>query len=134
MTKDGQHRDEVERLVQAFGRDLSGAVFEMAGATQDHKAWDRLEATWTQLCDLDLGVAARLYHGVEEVQNWLAQDGRASEHRRRGLDEMLDMARLAREQHPDAEVENLSERVDLGNQAVRDEVDRETSDDDEDSE
>ena len=134
MTKDEQHRDEVERLVQAFGRDLSGAVFEMAGATQDHKAWDRLVSTWKQLCDLDLGVAARLYHGVEAVQTWLAQDGRASEHRRRGLDEMLDMARLAHEQHPDADVENLGKLVDLGNKAAgRDEVDRETSDDGEES-
>ena len=105
----------------------------MAGATQDHKAWDRLMSTWTQLCDLDLGVAARLYHGVEAVQTWLAHDGRASEHRRHGLDEMLDMSRLAHEQHPDAEVENLAELVDLGN-AGRDEVDRETSDDDEESE
>ena len=134
MTKDEQHRDEVELLVRAFGRDLSGAVFEMAGATQDHEAWDRLVSTWLQLCDLDLGVAARLYHGVEEVQMWLAHDGRASEHRRRGLDEMLDMARLAREQHPDAEVENLGELVDLGNKAVRDEVDQETSDHEEEGE
>jgi len=44
------------------------------------------------------------------------------------------MSRLANEQPPDAEVENLGELVDLGNKAVRDEVDRETSDDDEESE
>jgi hypothetical protein len=47
---------------------------------------------------------------------------------------MLDLSRLAHEQHPDAEVENLGELVDLGNNAVRDEGDRETSNDDEERE
>jgi hypothetical protein len=122
------HYEELGDLWQRCGRDLSSAIHEAAGFCDSTEALDRLTENWKQLAELDLDVAAMLYHGIEQVQIVMARRGgdpspsdRAEHH----LKEVLGMATIAREKYPDAQVDTLEELLDLGDKAIQDEIDNE---------
>ena len=123
-----EHYDEVGRLWHSCGRDLSAAIHEAAGFCDSTEALDRLAENWKQLAELDLDIAAMLYHGIEQVQIIMAQHGqkvspadRADHH----LKEVLGVVAIAREKYPDAQVTTLEELLDLGDKAIQGEIDDE---------
>lgn len=123
-----EHYEEVGHLWHQCGRDLSSAIHEAAGFCASREALDRLTDNWRQLAELDLDIAAMLYHGVEQVLIMMARDGQdASPAERAGhhLKEVLGMVAIARERYPDAQVDTLDELLDLGDQAIRHEIDQE---------
>ena len=125
-----EHYDEVDRLWRAVKRDLSSAIMEFAGF-QDGKALDRLAKNWDKLCELDLDVAGRLYHGVEQVHMRMARNDKPNspaDHQLRQMSELVGMATIAREKHPDADVKALGELLSLGEKSIQEEIDAETGD------
>jgi hypothetical protein len=123
-----EHYEEVGHLWQRCGRDLSSAIHEAAGFCDHTEALDRLTENWKQLAELDLDIAAMLYHGIEQIQLMMAQRGqdvspadRAEHH----LKEVLGMAAIAREKYPDAQVDTLEDLLDLGDKAIQQEIDEE---------
>lgn len=129
-TSDAQPRgDELERLWRALRRDLANAVLEMSGFREGTVAVDRFEKNWVKLCDLDLDIAANLYHGIDQIHMLAGRLGKPNspaDHALRKLKEIVGLAGIGREQNPNAEVRTVGELVALGEQAVRDEVDSET--------
>ncbi|MGH3484750.1 MAG: hypothetical protein ACRDPQ_16145 [Nocardioidaceae bacterium] len=121
---DDAHWDEVERLWRLCRRDLGAAIKEMAGY-QDGRAWDRLVKNWKALCDLDLDVAAALYHGIEQVQMAMSKNG-VTEHRHAQMRGTLGVLEIGRQANPDAETQTVGELYDLGKRAISDDIDHMT--------
>ena len=125
-----EHYEEVGRLWQCCGRDLSPAIHEAAGFCNSTEALDRLTESWKRLAELDLDIAAMLYHGIEQVRIMMAQHGEdvsPSDRAEHHLKEVLGMAAIAREKYPDAQIDTLEELLDLGEKAIHDEIDDELS-------
>lgn len=124
-----KHDDATDRLWRAIRRDLGSTILFMGGFTKDEAPMRRLERNWAKLCDHDLDVAGHLYHGVSEVSLMMArhdQPNSPAEHYGRQIDELLGLATIARERHPDANVKTLGELIDLGEESIRAEIDAET--------
>lgn len=123
-----EHYEEVGRLWQLCGRDLSSAIHEAAGFCESTDALGRLTENWKQLAELDLDIAAMLYHGIDQVRIMMARDGEdvsPSDRAEHHVKEVLGMVAIAREKYPDAQVETLDELLDLGDKAIQDEIDNE---------
>lgn len=124
-----QHVEDIERLWRALRRDLGNAVLEMAGFLDSTTAINRFEKNWAKLCDLDLDVAAKLYHGIEEVSMTAARLGKSNspaQHALRQMDEVPGMAEIARAKNPDVVVSTLGELIKLGEVSIRREIDADT--------
>ena len=123
-----EHYEEVGHLWQRCGRDLPAAMYEAAGFTDRTESLDRLTDNWTRLAELDPDIAAMLYHGLEQVRTVMALHGRDVSPARRAehhLKEIMGMVSIARERYPDAQVNTLEELLDLGDKAIRKEIDDE---------
>jgi len=124
-----KHLEDRERLWEALEGDLSPAILEMAGHPDEGGAVNRLVETWDKLCDLDLDLAASLYHGVEEIYMMMGKSGAPNspaDHRVRRMDEIVGLIKIAREKHPDAKTKTVGELVDLAEDTIRGEIDDET--------
>lgn len=121
-----EHYVELDRLWRAVKRDvffqaeLSFRGLDDAAQARCH----RMYRNWQKLCDLDLDVADRLAHGLEDVAGVLSS-GRVLEHRWPGLRERSGMERIAREVDPDIEERHRAELVALAEDAIRREIDDE---------
>ena len=134
MERSDEHWDAVERLWRTLKRDLLASVEEFAGFREAVKGDDthvlprtaRFERNWTRLCELDIDVAERIYHGLEEVSSLagrLGMPNSPSEHSLRLAQEITGLAQLGRSANPDVDVRTLGELVELGEAALRREVD-----------
>lgn len=126
--------EQTERLWRAFRRDLSGAILEWTGFEDGvaGKAIDRLAKTWERLCETNIDVAARILHGVEQIDLMMARNGKPNspmDHRLRQMQEVVGVATIARDANPDAETETLGDLMRLGDEEIRRQVDEETDGD-----
>ena len=81
-----------------------------------------------KLVDLDVAAAAHLHHGFEQIDMMMVQDGRVTNHHHGEWREILGLAEIARQRHPDANVETVGDLIALGEESIRDEIDTETGD------
>ena len=128
MVSTDDRDEEIGRLWSAFRRNLTGAILEFMGA-QDGKASERLDKAWARLCEMDLDVAANIYHGVEQVYMLMARHDQPyspADHHMRQLGELAELVRIGREANPDAEVRTVGELMDLGEKEIQRQVDDET--------
>lgn len=128
MPKSDEHYEELDRLWRGITRELSSSILEFAGV-KDGKASERLMAKWKELCDHDLDMAAQLYHGIEQIHTAMGLRGKPNspdEHRMRQLNEIVGMAEIAREKHPEAKADTLNDLMSIADESVRNEIDAET--------
>jgi hypothetical protein len=125
MTTEEQLWRAVKRDVLRMVEDCSGLFVSVHDGTprDGGKAGKRLERNWMALCRKNPDVAAQLYHGFEQLQLLLSESP-ASERYQQQLGELLGVVKIGREANPDVQVETLGELVDLGEEAIRGEVDK----------
>jgi hypothetical protein len=125
-----RHLDEdSERVWRALRRDLGGAILYAAGLSNDARAMSRFNKNWDMLCEHDLGIAGRLYHGLEQLQIRMSRDGEPNnpvDWRLGQMREVLGMVELARERYPGVEGETVGDLVRLVEESIRAEIDEET--------
>jgi hypothetical protein len=132
---DQAHWVEVNRLWGAIKRDYLAAVEIMAGfrplddAAQARSK--RIRRNWDGLCDLDIDVAARLHHGFEQMWMGLSRRGNPNdpvEHHMRQLKEVVGIATIGRDANPDTDVGTLGELIQMGEDAIRKQIDDDLAD------
>ena len=128
MTNDDEHRDEVDRLWRSFHRELS-SLLESARLRKRKKPARRLFQTWERLCESDPGAASRVWEVMQGISGKLArfdEPNSPAEHRGRIHDEVIGLMQIGRAANPDAGGQTADELIKLGEQAIRDEIDKET--------
>jgi hypothetical protein len=123
------HGEEVERLQEAFKRDLTAWVLE-AATGQVGEAAKRLFITMKRLCEADVGFALGVDQLVERANatgRLEADPGSLEDDIRRRIFEMIGLARIAYEANPDAGAATLGEVLSLGEAEIRRQVDEDTS-------
>lgn len=128
--KNDQHWEDVDRLWRALRRDLGTAILEGAGV-RDGQTLVRILSTWERLCEVDLDVAAGIYHGMQQITMAMARHGQVnspSAHHLGQLSEQVGLAEIGRAKHPEAGAETVGDLIALGEVAIRSEIDAETGD------
>src|SRR5579875_3956330 len=120
-----EHYEEIGRVWQRCGRDLPAAIHAAAGFTDNTAALDRLTENWQRLAELDIDIAAMLYQGLERVRTAMARHGEDLSPAEHDLKEIIGIVSIARVKYPDAQVNTLEELLDLGDAAIRKEIDDE---------
>jgi hypothetical protein len=126
--KDSSHVSEIDRLWRAIWRDLGSAVREGAGL-QEGRAGVRLLSNWDKFCQLDLKTAACIWNSLNELNMVMAKYGDPNGPqvaRDRMIGELLGMAKIGRVANPNATCGTLDDFARLGQETIRDEIDRET--------
>lgn len=116
-----EHYEEVGQLWQRCGRDLPAAIYGAAGFADNAEALDRFTENWRRLAELDPDIAALIRHGLARIGSIMAHNGPAQHDHK----EIVGMVSIAREKYPDAQVNTLEELLDLGDKAIRQEIDDE---------
>ena len=127
----GGHGEEVERLQEAFKRDLTAWVLE-AATGQVGEAAKRLFITMKRLGEADAGFALCVGQMVERVNatgRLEADPGGPEDDIRRRIFEMIGLARIAYEANPDAGAATLGDVLRFGEQEIHRQVDDDTSGD-----
>lgn len=127
-TREAAHYAEVNRLWRAVKRDFFVAVERVGGLnTTDprHTRLKRLQRNWEALCELDVDIAASLYHGLNELAMSFARHGQVNspmDRHSQQLDELVGIIKIGREANPDAVVTTAGELYKLGEEAIRREI------------
>jgi hypothetical protein len=121
--------EDLFRAVKAWRRDLAMAVLSFTGVFSSpsyDKAWPRLHKNWQRICELDLDLAAKLTHGMNQVAAMMDHTNEPNSpvnHRHGMLREYVGMAEFARDRHPDAPTETVGELIDLAIKTIQKEID-----------
>lgn len=127
---------ETDRLWRAIKRDLFPVIEAYAGFRYpndtDEKVTERLtkratrlQQNWEALCRVDLDVATGILHGIEQATWNFPRHGEPyspGDQANREMDELVGLVTKGREANPETKVETVGELVDLGEQAIRREV------------
>jgi hypothetical protein len=85
----------------------------MAASERDDAHWDEVDRLW-RACRHDLGDAIQT----------LGDPGGPADHGPRRLSAVAELAKMGREANPDTDAQTLGELVELGEQAIRDDIDQ----------